>query len=451
MTTTLPSTLADFIDETRYQRTAEAILAHAKKCGAHQAEVGSYFHQGLSVNVRQQKVETLEFNRDKAIGITVYFDQRKGSVSTTDTSDESIRAAVEQAVDLAKYTEQDNCAGLADKSDLAKDVPNLDLYHPWALSVEDAIAQTTECEKIALNYDKRISNSEGAALSTSQGYHIYANSEGFIGAYPTSRHSLSCVVIAQGDSGMERDYDFTVARQAQNLASPEAIGKSAAKKTIDRLNARKIPTGKMPVIFDARMAQSIFGSALNALSGGAQFRKTSFLLDSMGKAVFSKGFYLLEKPHIKGALGSAPYDSNGVATSEKYFIQDGAVTNYVLSAYSARKLNLPNTGNAGGVHNIHVPTSNDDLRSMCQQMGKGLLITELMGQGVNAVTGDYSRGASGFWVENGDIQFPVHEITVAANLKDMFQNIVKVGNDIEHRGNILTGSLWIDGMTVAGS
>lgn len=451
MTSTLPSKIDDFVDEQKYRNIVQDILATAKKLGASQAEVGSFFHQGLSVTVRQQIVETLEFNRDKAIGITVYIDQRKGSASTTDISKESIQSAVEKAIDLAKYTEKDDCSGLADREDLATTVPDLQLYHPWDIAVEDAILQTKQCEQAALEFDKRISNSDGASFSSSQGYHIYGNTEDFIGAYPTSRHSLSCVVIAKDKLGMVRDYDYTVSRKANGLIDGIEIGKRAAKRTVDRMDARQIPTGKMPVIFDPRMAQSIFGAYLSAISGGAQFRKTTFLLDSLGNAVFPEFLYLIEKPHIIEGLGSAPYDNNGVATSEKYFAKEGKVANYVLGAYSARKLKMKNTGNAGGVHNIHVPTSDSDLKALLKEMDRGLLVTELMGQGVNTVTGDYSRGASGYWVEKGEIQFPVHEVTVAANLKDMFKNIVKIGNDIEKRGNIFTGSLLIEGMMVAGA
>lgn len=451
MTASLPSKLSELVDEKKYQKIVADMLAIAKQKGAEQAEVAAYFQQGLSINVRQQKVETLEFNRDKAVGITVYIDKRKGSVSTTDISQASIESAVQKAIDLAKYTEKDDCAGLADREDLAKHYPDLKLYHPWDVSIEECIESTKECEQSALSYDKRISNSEGASFSSNQGYHIHANSEGFMGSYPTSRHSLSCVVIAKGKDNMVRDYDYTVSRKAESLEAASLIGKSAAKRTVDRMDARKIPTGKVSVIYDAHMAQSLIGSFLGAISGGPLFRKTSFLLDSMGKQIFPSHISLEEKPHLLEALGSAPYDSNGVATRDKFFLKEGIVENYVLGAYSARKLKMKNTGNAGGVHNLHITTSNQNLASLCKEMGTGLLVTELMGQGVNMVTGDYSRGASGYWIENGEIQFPVHEVTVAANLKDVFKNIVKVGNDIDRRGNILTGSILIESMMVAGT
>lgn len=450
MNSPLPNNLTDFVDEKKYQNIANDILTFAKQQGAFQAEVSASLQQGISINVRQQKVETLEFNRDKGISITVYMDKRKGSTSTTDISPESIKLAVLKAVDLAKYTEPDEYAGLAEKEDLATQIPDLKLYHPWDIQIEDCIEITKNCEASALSFDKRITNTEGAGFNTTQGYYLYANSEGFMAAYPATRHSLSCRVIAQGHDGMVRDYDYTLSRKAECLQDGVLVGKMAAKRTIERMNARKIPTGKQSVILEPRLAQSIFSTFLSAISGGALFRKTTFLLDSLGKQIFPEHITLLEKPHLIEALGSAPYDSNGVATRDQYFVKEGVVNNYMLSAYSARRLNMRNTGNADGIHNLQVTTSSQTLSELCREMGKGFLVTELMGQGVNLVTGDYSRGASGYWIENGEIQFPVHEATIAGNLKDIFKNIVKIGNDIDRRGNILTGSMWIEEMMIAG-
>lgn len=451
MTAALPTKVEQLIDQQQYRKLVTDMLDMAKKEGAEEAEVATNLQQGLSISVRQQQVENLEFNRDKGIGITVYIDKRKGSASTSDISYKSIQAAVKQAVALAKVTERDDYSGLADKKDLADNIPDLSLYHPWEQDISQAIEIAQMCEKAALDYDKRISNSDGASIHSQQGFHLYGNSNGFLAGYPSSRHSLSCVMIAKGKKNMVRDYDYTVSRDAGLLESTKMIGQSAADKTIKRLDARKISTGEVPVIFMPKVAQSILGHFFSAISGGRLFRKTTFLLDSLGTMVFPEYITLEEQPHLLGALGSSPFDGDGVQTRSKKLVEQGEVCSYILSAYSARKLDMKNTGNAGGVRNISVSTSEQGLDALCQEMGRGLLVTELMGQGVNLVTGNYSRGVSGFWVEDGQIQYPVHEITIASNLKNMFENIVKIGNDIDKRGNIFTGSIWVKNMVVAGS
>lgn len=446
----LASTLPEFVNESVYQRLVDDMLTIAKSLGAHQAEVALQASIGLNVTVRKGQVDTLEFNRDKGIGITVYCDQRKGSASTTDISPESLQATVQAAIDLAKLTQADPFAGLANASEMAKDIPALDLYHPWDLTIEEAIETAKICEASAFNVDKKVINSEGATLSSSQSYHVYGNSHGFLGYYPTSRHNLSCVAITQDDKGMERDYEYTVARKNSQLDPAEKVGREAGLRALRRLSARKLPTQKIPVIFHANIASGIINHFMGAISGGRLFRKSSFLLDSLHTQIFPQHIQMSESPHILGALGSAPFDNDGVATNSKDIVRDGIVNSYILSAYSARKLNLPNTGNAGGVHNLFVKAGDLDFEGLLKSMGKGLLVTELMGQGVNLLTGDYSRGASGFWVENGQIQFPVHEITIAGNLKDMFKQLVAVGTDIDKRGGIQTGSLLIEEMMLAG-
>lgn len=451
MTSNLPENLESLIQERQAQKLVQEMLALAQQAGADQAEVSAVYQQGLNIDVRQQQVDTVSFNRDKAIGITVYLDQKKGCVSTSDLSPASLKSAVAKAIDIAKYTEKDDCAGLASPELISKEIPDLKLYHPWPLQIEEAIELAKTCENAAFKYDKRITNSDGVNVHSHQGYHIYANTNGFLGAYPTSRHSLSCVVIGQDKKGMVRDYDYTVARDAQKLLAPQEIGESAARRTINRLDAQKIPTGEVPVIFVAPVATSLIGHFMSAISGGHLFRKTSFLLESLGKQIFPGFIALDERPHLFGALGSSPFDGDGLATYPKYFVEQGVVKQYVLGTYSARKLKMNSTANAGGVHNLYISTGDQNLEQLCAEMGRGLLVTELMGQGVNLVTGDYSRGASGYWIEGGKIQFPVHEITVASNLKDMFKNIVKVGNDVETRGNIYTGSIFINKMMVAGA
>lgn len=451
MAKALPSSVKEFVDEATYHNIVDEVIIMAKKLGASSAEVGLQASIGLNVTVRLKEVETLEFNRDKSLGITVYLGNHKGSASTTDISMESLRSTVQAAINLAKFTEPDPFAGLAQAAEMAKTPKSLDLYHPWDLTVEEAIAISKSCEQSALAFDKKITNTEGASLSSTQGYYVYGNTNGFLGYYPTSRHSLSCTVIAQDHHGMERDYQYTLSRQHRLLEPAEKIGQEAAERSLLRLNAKKLSTRKVPVLFHASIASGIISHFTSAISGGRLFRKSTFLLDSLGKKIFPNQFHIYERPHILSGIASAPFDSDGVATTDKDFVHNGVIQNYVLSAYSARKLNMPNTGNAGGVHNLFVKSDDIDYKALLKKMDKGLLVMEVMGPGINLVTGDYSRGAQGFWVENGEIQYPVHEITIAGNLKNMFQHIVAVGNDIDKRGGIQTGSLLVEEMMLAGA
>lgn len=438
-------------DQQLYTNTVELMLAEAKRQGATSAEAGLSVESGLSVNVRLGEVETVEHNRDKIMGATVYFGQHKASASTTDFSPEAIKSTVKAACDIARHTEEDQYAGLADADLMAKDIPDLGLYCHWNLSAEGAIELAQECEAVARNFDQRITNSEGSSVSTHDGYRLYANSHGFSGGYASSRHSLSCTVIGETENGMQRDHWYTVARDPVNLESATEVGQKAAQHTLDRLDARKIPTCQSPVIFSAEVARGLLGSFLSAINGNNQYRKSSFLLDHIGKQIFPGRFTIDERPHLMGALGSAAFDNEGVATQNRNWIENGVLQGYVLDSYSARRLNMQTTGNAGGVHNLFISNDDKTREDLLKEMGTGLLVTEVMGQGVNIVTGDYSRGASGFWVENGEIQYPVEEITIASTLQEMYQQLVYVGNDVDTRGNLQTGSWLIEKMSVAGS
>ncbi len=430
---------------------AQAALAHAKALGASACDVEVTEGFGQSVSVRLGEVETIEYNRDKGVGVTVYFGQQKGHASTSDFSPQALRDAVAAAASIARYTAADDCAGLADPTRLAHNPPDLDLYHPWALSVEDAIEQARRCEEAARAVDTRISNSEGASVSTQSSHYIYANSNGFCDGYASSRHSISCSVIAESAAGMQRDYWYSVARRAVDLESAELVGQIAGNRTVRRLDARKIATGQVPVLFDASLASGLIGHFTGAISGGSLYRKSSFLLDSLGQQVFSPLVQIAERPHLPRGLGSSAFDAEGVATADRELVQNGVVNGYLLGSYSARKLGMQSTGNAGGSHNLLLASTGEDFAALLKKMGTGLLLTELLGHGVNPVTGDYSRGAAGFWVENGAIQYPVEEITVAGNLRDMFKGIVAVGNDVLIRGGKQCGSILIDNMTVAGN
>lgn len=447
----LPAQLNEFIDEAHYLELVSNILKTAKAKGAVEAEVGLNRSVGLTLSVRKSEVETVEFNRDQSLGITIYKNNRKGSASSTDLSETAIQSALEAAIKLAEYTEPDPFSGLAESELMPKITPSLDLYHPWVFTMEEAIEAAKACEASALAFDKRITNSDGATLSSHQGYHVYGNSHGFVGGYPSSQHSLNCIVIAKDVHGMERDYQYTVERNPHKMVDGLTIGKEAAERTVAKLSAQKIPTQQVPVIFHAQIASGLLSHFLGGISGGRLFRQSSFLIDSLGKQIFPEHMHLFERPHVLGGMGSAPFDGDGVMTEDKDFVANGVVKNYVLDAYSARKLKMKNTGNSGGVHNLMVSTSGDDLTALLKRLDKGLLITSVMGQGINLVTGDYSRGATGFWVENGQIQFPVHEVTVAGNLRDMFKNIIAVGNDVDTRGNIQTGSLLIGNMMISGT
>lgn len=426
------------------------LLDEAKKQGASAAEAGLSQETGLSVSVRLGDVETIEHHCSQGLGVTVYFGQRKGSASTTDLSPASIKETVSAACSIARYTSEDEFSGLPDKELLATEFPDLDLNHPWHLGTENAIELALESEEAARNFHVEITNSEGASINTHQGNYVMGNSLGFLHGYPTTRHSLSCSVLAQRGDSMQRDYWYSVARNAINLESPKEIGKKAAERVLRRLEGRSLSTRQCPVLYSAEIASGLLASFIGAISGGNLYRKSSFLLNALDTQVFPEFIRIYEQPHLKGALGSAAYDGEGIATKSRDIVSDGILRSYVLSTYSARKLGLQSTGNAGGVRNLSITTSNLDLKAMLKQLGTGLLVTELMGQGVNILTGDYSRGAAGFWVENGEIQYPVEEITIAGNLKDMLKNIVAVGNDIDYRGNVRTGSILVERMSIAG-
>ena len=433
------------------QAQVEQIIAEARRQGASACEVAVSMEQGLSTTVRQGEVETVEFNRDQGFGITLYVGQRKGSASTSASGEAAIRETVAAALAIAKHASEDDCAGLADAALMARELPDLDLYHPWGIAPEQAVELALACEAAAFATDKRISNADGTSLSTHQGCRVYGNSHGFIGGYASTRHSLSCVMIAEGEGQMQRDYWYDVNRQGELLADPLSIGRKAAERSVARLGARPVPTCEVPVLFAAELATGLFGHFLAAISGGNLYRHSSFLEGALGQRLFPEWLNLDERPHIPRAMGSATFDGDGLATYAKPFVAGGELVSYVLGTYSGRKLGLPSTANSGGVHNLFVSHGDEDQQALIKRMGRGLLVTELMGQGLNLVTGDYSRGAAGFWVENGEIQFPVQEVTIAGNLKDMFRQIVAVGSDLELRGNIRTGSVLIERMTVAGS
>ncbi|MDD4865251.1 MAG: metalloprotease PmbA [Alishewanella agri] len=432
------------------KQAVSQVLAHAKQLGASSAEASMSRTRGLSVETRHGEVETVEFNQDGGLGISLYFGQRKGSASTADLSPQALKRTVEAAADIARYTSEDPHAGVAEASWLEFNPPQLDLYYPDSIGTEKAIALCAAAEEAAFAEDSRITNSEGASFSTHQGLKVYGNSHGQLVGYPSSRHSFSCVVIGEAGEDMQRDYSYTVARRYADLLDPRQIGREAARETVSRLQPRKIPTQKVPVLFRADIASSLFGHLVSAISGGSIYRKSSFLLDKVGQQIMAPGLTILEKPHLDLALASSPFDSEGVKTRDLTVIEQGVLTTYLTTSYSARKLGMASTGHAGGIHNWLVQHGNDDLAALCRQMGKGLLVTELMGQGVNTVTGDYSRGASGFWVEHGEIQFPVAEVTIAGNLKDIFMNIVAIGNDVDRRGGVQTGSVLVSQMQVAG-
>jgi PmbA protein len=427
------------------------VLAQARKLGADLVEASASAGAGLSVTVRKQETETLEYHRDQGLAVTVFLGGRKGSASTSDMSAASLSETVAKACSLAKYAAEDEAAGLADAERMATEFPDLQLFHPWSLGADQAIELARECEAAALDQDKRINNSEGATVSSHEGCSVYGNSHGFLAGYPDSQHSLSCAVLAAEGSDMQRDYEYTVARDPGELAGPASVGREAAQRTLGRLGARKLDTRVTPVIYPARLARSLIGHAIGALRGGALYRRSSFLLDCLDKEVFASHVTLREDPLLHKALGSAAFDGEGVATRARDLVEDGVLKGYVLSSYYARKLGLETTGNAGGVHNLIVSDTGVSYADLVEQMGTGFIVTELMGQGVNSVTGDYSRGASGFWVEKGVIAYPVHEVTIAGNLLDMYKGIVAIATDTDCRGGIRSGSLLIDQVTLAGS
>ncbi len=431
------------------------VIDLATSLGADSAEVAMSRQQGLSVGTRMGEVETVEFTNDGALGLTVYIGGRKGSASTADLSEGALQQAVQAAVNIAKYTSIDDCSGLAEPSFLAMNPEDLDLYHPKALNTDEAIDIAKACEESALAVDKRITNSDGASVDSFEGFKVYGNTHGQLVGYPSSRHSISCVMIATDGDDMQRDYAYSVSRRFDLLDDTQTIGKQASLEVLSRLNAQKLPTGKVPVMFKADIANTIFGHFIAAISGGNLYRKSSFLLDAIGKSVFPSFLNISERPHIKQALASSAFDSEGVKTVDREIITEGCLETYLLTTYSARKLGLETTGHAGGIHNWVLNAQGEgaggNFDSMLKKLGTGFLVTELMGQGVNIVNGDYSRGAAGFWVENGEIAFPVSEVTIAGNLQDMFKGLIAVGSDVDMRGSIRTGSLLINEMQVAGN
>lgn len=433
------------------QDTVARALDLAKQNGASAAEGSASFSSGLSVTVRLREVETLEYHRDQGLGLTVYFGQRKGSASTSDISIAAVEETVRRACGLARYGEEDDCAGLADPARLARNIPDLDLHHPWSLEPHQAIELATECEAAALDHDERIRNSEGATVGTSSGCRVYGNTNDFLAGFRDSSHSLSCAVLAEADGGMERDFEYTVSRNADDLVGPVVVGREAAAKAVKRLGATKLDTRKAPVLFPARLARGFFGHLLGAISGGSLYRKSTFLLDSLDTQVLADFVTIDERPHLPAGLASSPFDDEGVATVDRRLVDAGVIKGYILGSYYARKLGMESTGNAGGIHNLIVSDTGHGFTDLLAEMDRGLLVTELIGHGVNPVTGDYSRGAVGFWVENGEIRFPVAEITMAGNLQDMYRHIVAIGNDVDLRGGIRTGSVLVEEMTIAGS
>ncbi len=448
MTETYPQDTAERRD--RLERIVRDLLAEAKRQGASAAEAAASSEAGLEISVRLGEVETVEYTRDNGLGITVYFGQRKGSSSTSDLSSEAVRDAVRAACAIASRTQEDPCAGLADADLMAQDLPELDLHHPWDLEPDAAIRLAIECEDAARTLDPRIVNSEGASISTQRGLHVYGNSHGFVAGYPSTRHGLSCSVVAQEGESMQRDYWWTTARAAADLESPQAVGRRAGERTLARLGARQISTRRAPVLFSPMTAAGLLRSLTSAISGSSLYRRSSFLLDRIDTRIFPDFVRIHELPHLPRGLGSAPYDGDGVATRAKDLVSEGILRTYLLDAYAARRLGLATTGNAGGVFNLHIEPGTLDRAAMLRELGTGLFVTELLGHGTNPVTGDYSRGAAGFWVEGGEIQFPVEEITIAGNLKEMFLGLVAVGNDCDFPGSTRTGSWLIPGMTLAG-
>lgn len=423
----------------------------AQKAGA-TAEVGGTKSGGLSVSTRLQEIENVEFNNDGALGISVYVGQQKGNASTSDLTPEAIKNTVEAALAIAKYTSPDDCAGLADRELMAFDAPDLELYHAAEIDVDKAVQLALDTEKAALEHDERIVNSEGASFNAHTGVRVYGNSHGMLQSYLSSRYSLSCSVIAEHQEQLERDYEYTVARDINQLAQPNWVGENAAQKAIARLQPQKLATQEAPVIFLNDVATGLISHLAAAISGGSLYRKASFLLDHLGKKVLPDWFEIVERPHLLRQLASTPFDSEGVRTQDMEIIRNGILQTYLLTSYSGRKLGMQSTGHAGGIHNWLVkPNSSGKLTALLRQMNRGLLVTEVMGQGVNLVTGDYSRGAAGFWVENGEIQYPVAEITIAGQLPDMLRNIVAVADDIEHRSNIQTGSILLEKMKISGN
>jgi len=434
----------------KLKNITQDILQYTKQQGVSDAEVHVAVEDGFAVTVRNGELDTVEYHRDNGIGISVYFGKKKGMVSTADFSQPALKKAVQAACNIAKFTQEDPFVGLADKNFMAKEIKNLDLYHEWEITTEQATKIALENEAYACNLDKRIKNSEGVTVSTHKNFYVYGNTHDFVGVIPSTRHSAGYSLIAEQDGEMERDYDYTVACHVDDLRNFRTVAKQAVQKAVSRLGAKKITTQKRPVIFAAEVAKGLLASFIAAINGNNLYRKTSFLVDYLHKPVFAQQVKIFENPWVKRSLNSAYFDAEGVATYRKDFVDDGVLQNYVLGSYAARKLGMQTTANSGGVFNLFVQDDKVDLRGLLKKMDTGLLITELSGHGINIVTGDYSRGAVGFWVEHGEIQYPVSEITIAGNLRDMFLNLVAVGNDIDERGNINTGSILLEEMMIAG-
>ncbi|EPV3839840.1 metalloprotease PmbA [Morganella morganii] len=434
---------------TRLEQAVSQALSIAQK-GCDSAEVAVSRTTGMSVSTRMGEVENVEFNSDGALGITVYHNQRKGSASSTDLSDEAIARTVQAAIDIAKYTSEDPCSGPADRDLLAFEAPDLQLFYPSEVSADQAIDYAANAEKAALSADPRITNTEGGSFNSHYGIRVFGNTLGMLQSYCSSRHSMSACVIAEENGDMERDYAYTIARKLDDLKSAQWVGEECARRTLSRLAPRKLATQKAPVIFAPEVATGLFGHLVGAISGTSVYRKSTFLLDSLGKQILPDWLTIRELPHVIGGLASTPFDCEGVRTEDRLIIENGVLNNWLMTTYAARKLGLKSTGHAGGIHNWHIAGQGLGFDDMLREMGTGLVVTELMGQGVSGITGDYSRGASGFWVENGEIQYPVSEITIAGNLKDMWANIIATGDDIETRSNIQCGSVWLPEMSIAG-
>lgn len=445
-----PLTHASTSEHERLANICEDVLKRIRARGASDADVSATIDAGLDVNVRLGEVETITRNRDRGLAVTVYFGHRKGSASTADLAADSIEQTIEQACAIARYTEEDPANGLADAELMAKDFPDLDLWHPWDITAEEAIELARRVEDAGRSHDPRISNSEGASVQVGSSWSAEANSRGFLAASRDTRHSMACALIAEDGEGMQRDYWYDVVRASSDFAEPESIGRRAAARAVARLHARALGTREAPVLFVPELARGLIGHALAALSGGSLYRRASFLLDSVGTKIFPDFMQITERPRLMRGQGSGNFDADGVATRDADLVSNGVLQRYILGSYAARKLGLETTANAGGVHNLLVSTGADDYVGMIRRMGTGLVVTELMGQGVSILTGDYSRGVAGFWVENGEIAYPVEEITIASNLKQMYQGIVAIGNDIDRRSHILTGSILIDRMMIAG-
>jgi PmbA protein len=438
------------LDDGPLLEAVQAALAEASRRGASAAEAAASLGQGLSVNVRMGELETVEHTRSRSLVVSVYFGERTGSASTSDYTPGAVRETVLAACSIARHTQEDPCHGLADPERLASDPVDLDLYHPWRPSVDESTDMALVCEDKALSADARIDNSEGASVDSQEGCEVYGNSHGFVGHTRKSRHDISCSVIGSDNGAMQRDYWYSAARRLGELDSADKVGETTAARTLRRLGARRVPTCQVPVIYEAPVASSLLRHFINAVSGGALYRKASFLLDHLGKQIFPDFVRIHEQPLLPGAMGSAAFDNEGVATAPRDIVRDGVLQSYVLGSYSARRLKMETTGNAGGVHNLTIDPGEQDLEAMIKGIKSGLLVTELIGFGVNTVTGDYSRGAAGLWIEKGEVAYPVEEVTIAGNLKNIFCNIVAVGSDIDPRRNIRCGSIQVDGLTIAG-